>query len=198
MSRKFARWLEIVFVILSLVGCNAIPSGNNEQSVGTVMDPPKAIVLDKPFTNQLGKPAYLSDYKGRMALIFFGYTNCPDVCPVTVSDFTRIKALLGSQADQVAFIFISVDPKRDTPEVLARYLGTFDPSFVGLRTDAETLQTLAKAFYTTFGVDDAKGLVEHGSRTYLLDTKGLWRVSYPLGTPVKAIADDIKAWLSKG
>lgn len=197
MIQKYVKFLSIALLITLLTGCNAAKPVNNEQSGGTLIDPPKAITTDKPFTSQFDKPLYLSDFRGRVALIFFGYTSCPDVCPITMSDFTRIRTILGGAAADVSFIFISVDPKRDTPDVLRTYLAAFDPSFVGLRTDEATLQALAKDFYTTFGAEDDKGLVEHGSRSYLIDTKGLWRVSYPLGTPVQAVADDIQGWLAK-
>lgn len=187
-------------MMVVVVGCNApkpIPTINNEQSGGTLIDPPKTITTVKPFTNQFGKPEYLSDLKGKVALIFFGYTNCPDVCPTTISEFKFIKNQLEAQANQVAFVFISVDPQRDTPEVLERFISGFDPSFIAWTTDEGTLQALAKEFYTSFGVVDAMGMVEHGSRTYLLDKAGQWRIAYPIGTSVKVVADDIRTWLNK-
>jgi protein SCO1/2 len=174
---------------------NAGNAGNTGNTVGTVMEPPKAISAEKPFTDHTGRSVLLSDFRGKTVLLFFGYTNCPDVCPTTMADFTQVKTILGAQASQVVFIFITVDPARDTPEVLKRYVNVFDPAFIGLTADLETLTAVNKEFYGSFTPPDAKGLVTHGSRSYLLDSKGLWRVSFPLGTPAEDMARAVQKWL---
>src|SRR5258706_13246638 len=114
----------------SMIGCLLLVSlltacglGQNKalESAGTVIDPPRQL-KDFTLTNQAGKPMKLSDLRGQMALVFFVYTNCPNVCPVAVATFTQIRTALGDKASKVAFVFISVDGKRDTPEYLTRFL----------------------------------------------------------------------------
>src|SRR5258706_2822356 len=118
-------------LLLSLMTACGSPQNSPAESAGTVLYPPRQL-QDFTLTNQAGKPMKLSDLRGQIALVFFGYTNCPDVCPIVVSNFTQIKAALGDKASKVAFVFISVDGKHDTPEVLTRWLGAFDPTFIGL------------------------------------------------------------------
>ncbi len=122
------------------------------------------------------KPFRLSDQKGQIVLLFFGYTHCPDVCPVTLSHFKQIKADLGDQADQVRFVFITVDPERDTADQLSQYLPNFDPDITGLTGSRQSLESVWKSY----GVYQAKQevgsaagyLVDHTARTYLIDQQG--------------------------
>jgi protein SCO1/2 len=193
----FQRFCILGLLLLGvfLSACN--PNSTVSLPVGLSVDPPKTITTGKPFTDQFGNSVLLSDFRSKVVLLFFGYTNCPDVCPATVSSFSQIKNVLGPDAAQVAFVFITVDPNRDTPETLRRYMGAFDSSFVGLTTDLPTLTALNKTFNAAFSPPDDKGLVIHGNRTYLLDRNGLWRVSYPIGTSVKDLASEIRYWLGK-
>lgn len=149
-------------------------------------------------TDQDGQPMSLDDLKGRAVVMLFGYTYCPDVCPMGMSDMRRIKRELGSDGDDVAFVFVSVDPDRDTPEVLKRYVTAFDESFIGLTSDVETLQKFVYAFDGLFEkqkpASDAPNsyAVAHTSFTYLIDPQGKWRLKYPFGTPVETILNDVR------
>src|SRR5690349_12271476 len=140
MTRKLFSHLSLCLIALAvvLVGCtSATPTAVNDggatvlPSGGIVIDPPRA-VTDAVLTDQAGKLAHLDDLRGKVSLVFFGYTNCPDVCPVVVSDWTRVKKAIGADADKTNFVFISVDPTRDTPDKLTTYLGAFDKTFTGL------------------------------------------------------------------
>lgn len=162
---------------------------------GSLIDPPIP-AADFELTNQNGGPFRLSDQRGEIVLIFFGYTHCPDVCPLTLSDFKQIKASLGDQADRVRFVFITVDPERDTTEVLRQYLPNFDPEIIGLTSDRTSLESVWKAY----GVYQAKQevgsaagyLVDHSARTYLIDQQGNLRLTYPFEMGKDDILSDVR------
>lgn len=141
------------------------------------------------------------DRDGRALLLFFGYTNCPDVCPITLADYVRVKELLGERADDVRFAIIAVDPDRDTPEVLRNYLGHFDATFRGLRIDTEEELEATKAAYGVFAgaltevgeADHAEDyLVSHTDYSFLIDPQGRLAVLFRYGTPPADIAEDIE------
>lgn len=167
---------------------------------GTPLDPPREL-SDFSFTSQTGAPLGLRDLRGSYALLFFGYTHCPDVCPTTLADFVLVKRQLGTLADQVRFVFISVDGDRDTPAVLARFMNTFDPSFIGLRGDDATLARIGKEYGLYYKKEQVAGtsepyLVTHSTSAYLLDRDNRMRMLYGFGTPPKVIADDIRSLLT--
>jgi protein SCO1 len=165
------------------------------------VEPPQTL-QDFTLTNQDGEPFSLSDMKGEMVLMLFGYTHCPDVCPLTMLNYKKIKELLGEQADQITFVFISVDGERDTPEVMKDYLGRFDPTFIGLTGDEETLLRMGGDYDLRFAKSvDPSGstenyLVEHNSTTYLIDKDGKLVALYLYGTEADVIVEDIQARLA--
>lgn len=168
---------------------------------GSLIDPPvKAGGFE--LLDQNGDLYKLSDQRGKVALIFFGYTHCPDVCPVTLSEFKQIKRQLGEQASGVEFIFITVDHERDTQEKLAQYLANFDPDFVGLTGEQSDLE----AVYQNYGVYRAKQqtgsaagyLVDHTARVFAIDKDGNWRLTYPFGMEVEKIYQDVRHLLMEG
>lgn len=162
---------------------------------GVVIDPP-APAADFTLSDQNGQPYTLGSRGGKAVLIFFGYTNCPDVCPITLSEYKRIKALLGDQADEVEFVYITVDPERDTVERIKEYIGNFDPEFIGLTGELAELE----AVWAAYGVYQLKKdtgsaagyLVDHSTRMYLIDGGGNWRVNFPYGMEAEKIAHDIR------
>lgn len=155
-------------------------------------------VPDVTLTNQDNRPVTFNDFKGKAVLMIFGYTHCPDVCPMTMSDFRKVKQQLGEQASRVNFVFIGIDAKRDTPAVLKSYVSAFDPSFIGLTADDATLQKTAYAFDGVYEIqkpagDDSNSYnVAHTSFIYLIDPAGKWRLKYPFGTPVETIVKDLR------
>ena len=159
---------------------------------GAVIDPP-AQAADFTLTDQNGHPFRLSDQKGKSVLIFFGYTHCPDVCPITLAEFKQIKAMLGDKAGQVRFVFITVDPERDTAETINAFLQNFDPDFVGLTGDRSTLEQVWKAYGVYQEQQEAGSaagyLVDHSTPTYLIDPA--WSLAYQLSLtgwrPIKSL-----------
>ena len=166
---------------------------------GSLIDPPIP-AADFQLTDQHGQPFRLSEQQGNVVLIFFGYTHCPDVCPVTLSEFKQIKQGLGDRADKVRFVFITVDPDRDTVEKMGAHLEKFDPAFIGLTGDRDDLEKV----WDRYGVYQAKAesgsaagyLVDHTARIYAIDTRGNWRLTYPFGMEVEKMARDV-AYLTR-
>lgn len=169
-------------------------SERNYSFQGSLIDPP-AEAADFELLDQSGNPYRLSDKQGKVVLVFFGYTNCPDVCPVTLSEFRRVKQQLGEQADQVDFVFVTVDPERDNAGRLKAYLAGFDPAFIGLSGDLAELQQV----WADYGVlveqreaGSAAGyLVDHTARVYAIDKQGNWRLTYPFGMESEKLTRDV-------
>ena len=139
----------------------------------------------------------LSEQRGDVVLLFFGYTSCPDVCPTTLSELRKVKTELGSNADQVKVVFVTVDPERDTPEQIQKYVSIFNPSFLGLSGSLEELETVWKDYGVYREVEEvstsaAGYLVNHTARVYLIDRDGNLRLSYSYGTPTDDILHDLK------
>lgn len=183
----------ILVVLLILVGWQVVSRPYTFQ--GSLIEPPiKAPEIE--LIDQDGQSFRLSDHHGKVVLVFFGYTNCPDVCPLTLSDFKLIKADLDEQTDQVSFVFVTVDPERDTQERLKAYLANFDPAFVGLTGSLSELESVWKAY----GVYQAKQdtgsaagyLVDHTARTYAIDKNGDLRLTYPFEMERQALLEDVR------
>ncbi|MCS7050798.1 MAG: SCO family protein [Thermomicrobium sp.] len=165
---------------------------------GMLLDPPQdipAVQLD----GSDGRRHALTDFRGKVTVVFFGYTHCPDVCPTTASTMARARAALGDQADRVQLVFVSVDPERDTPERLASYLAKYDADFLGLTGDELVLQQLASAFgvhYAKVESSSALGyLVEHTASSFVLDTEGRLRAVLPFGLTPEQVASDLRTML---
>jgi len=162
---------------------------------GSLIDPPVP-AADFSLTDQHGELFQLSAQKGKVVLIFFGYTNCPDVCPITLTDFKRIKSELGDQAEEVRFVFITVDPERDTVERLSTYLPSYDPDFYGLTGGREQLEQVWKSYgvYQAHqeGGSAAGYLVDHTARIYAIDQQGNWRLTYPFEMEREAVLEDVR------
>jgi protein SCO1/2 len=153
-------------------------------------------------TDQNGQPRTPADFKGKVTVVFFGYTQCPDVCPTTMAELAQVKKALGKDSDRLQAVFISVDPERDTPEVLKAYMGSFDPSFVALRGTPEQTAATAKAFKVYFGKAPGKTpgsySVDHSTGSYVFDTQGRVRLFESYGRGTDALIADIKALLAAG
>lgn len=143
----------------------------------------------------------LAGLQGRIVLIFFGYTSCPDVCPTTMADMKRVNAEIGAQADLVDVLLITVDPQRDTPERIQAYVSGFDPAFIGLSGSEAQLEPVWQDYGVyraiTGSHHDANYAVDHSTRIYLIDTSNHLRATYAYGTPVQDLADDIRYLLKE-
>ena len=143
-----------------------------------------------------GQQRELKDYLGKTVVMFFGYTHCPDVCPTTMADMAKTMKLLGEQANQVQVIFITLDPERDTQEVLAKYVPSFDKRFVGLYGNAaqtaETAKTY-KVFYEKQAVAGKSGYtIDHSAGSYVYDKEGKIRIYFKYGQKPNEMASDLK------
>lgn len=154
---------------------------------------------DFKLTDHNGQPRTLASFKGKIVAIFFGYTHCPDVCPTTLSDFAAALKQLGPLADQVQVLFVTVDPQRDTPELLKVFVPAFDPRFLGMTTDAVSLKALAQEYKVIYQKTSVKGvdnyLIDHSAGTYVYDADGRLRLLMPYGSSPDLIARDLKTLL---
>jgi protein SCO1/2 len=154
---------------------------------------------DFRLTDHTGKARTMADFRGKLVLMFFGYTHCPDVCPTTMSDLKKVMALLGADADKVQVLFVSVDPKRDTREVLSAYVPSFHPSFLGLSGDEAATAQVARDFKIYYkaqpgGTPDAYS-VDHTAGTLVFDRGGRLRLFVNYGLEPEKIAEDLRRLL---
>jgi protein SCO1/2 len=159
-----------------------------------------AFARDFRLTDHNGQVRTLADFRGKVVAVFFGYVHCPDVCPTTLSDFALALQQLGPQAEQVQVIFVTVDPQRDTPDLLKAFVPAFNPGFLGMYTDAESLQALAKEFKVVYQKTSVKAsddyLIDHSAGTYIYDPQGNIRLLMPYGSSPEAIAHDLRILLA--
>jgi protein SCO1/2 len=178
-------------------------------SSGVALVEPPTLVRDFTLTSQTGQPLSLSDLRGQPVVLFFGYTNCPEECPLTMVDFTRVKGELGEQGKNVHFVFISVDGERDTPSVVSEFVGRFNATMIGLTGDPDHLRQLGAQFGLMFerivlGVDGAQQpaseqdenyFVSHISPSFLIDQNGYLNRVFFYGTEPGVIASSLRPFL---
>lgn len=150
-------------------------------------------------TDHNGQARQLSDYAGKVVVLFFGYTQCPDVCPTTMTELAEVKKALGKDGERLQGLFITVDPARDTAELLKAYMSNFDPSFVALRPAPETLAALAKDYKIYFkkveGKTPTSYTMDHSAGSYVYDTQGRLRLFTRYGSGPKPLTEDIRQLL---
>lgn len=151
-----------------------------------------------------GQPRSLTDFRGKVVMMFFGFTNCPDICPTTMADMAQVIRNLGKEGERVQGLLVSVDPSRDTPEVLGRYVSAFHPTFLGLRGDAAATKALAaefKAFYAArqpeAGHPHDHYMVDHTRAIYVFDRSGKLRLLMNSGRTVDQMAADLALLLKE-
>lgn len=191
-------WAVVALIaMLGLAGCQPAPTSPTFQATDITGAP---FARDFKLTDHNGQTRTLADFRGKAVAVFFGYTHCPDVCPTTLSDFAAALKQIGPLAEQVQVIFVTVDPQRDTPELLKLFVPAFHPSFLGMYTDAESLKQLANEFKVVYQKSSVKAaddyLIDHSAGTYVYDAKGNLRLLMPYGSSPDAIANDLKALLS--
>lgn len=181
-------------------------------SGGAALVEPPLLVQDFTLTSQTGQPLSLSELRGQPVLLFFGYTHCPEECPLTLADFTRVKRELGTQGNDVHFVFVSVDGERDTPSVMAEFLRRFDDSFVGMTGDTDSLRQLGTQFGLLFetvvlGNDGSQRpatdqeenyFVSHISPSFLIDQDGYLSRVFFYGTNPSVIVRHLQQFLELG
>ena len=164
---------------------------------------PGSVPIGGPFSlvDHRGRPVTEGDFGGRYLLVFFGFTNCPDICPTTLADIVRVTSLLGDDASAVQPLFVSVDPARDTPQRLSEYLKAFDAGIVGLTGTAEQVAAMAEAFRTYYGRQpaDADGYysVDHQANTYLMTPENQYLTHFSYGTSPEVMAKTVREAIAK-
>lgn len=152
-----------------------------------------------PLTDHNGQVRRLQDFRGKVVVVFFGYTQCPDVCPTSLQELAQVKQALGAQGQYLQGIFVTVDPERDTPELLKAYMANFDASFLALRGTPEQLSAVAKDFKIYYkkveGSTPTSYTMDHSAGSYVYDTQGKLRVYHRYGSGVQALTEDVRALL---
>ncbi len=192
-------WLGACYALVAftLAGCQPAPQPLSFQATDITG---AAFAHDFRLTDHNGQDRTLADFRGKVVAVFFGYIHCPDVCPTTLSDFSLALQQLGPQADRVQVIFVTVDPQRDTPDLLKQFVPAFNPGFLGMYTDAESLKLLAKEYKVVYQKTAVKAaddyLIDHSAGTYIYDPHGNIRLLMPYGSSPDAIAKDLKTLLA--
>lgn len=153
---------------------------------------------DFHLTDHNGKPRSLGDFKGKVVVLFFGYTHCPDVCPTKLADLAQTLRLLGKDADRVQVLFVTLDPARDTRELLAQFVPAFDPAFLALYGDAQATASVAKSFGVDYQKNPTKSgyTLDHSTFSYLIDAKGQVRLMAGERESSELLAEDIRQLLA--
>ncbi|MCU4122160.1 SCO family protein [Variovorax sp. N23] len=149
-----------------------------------------------------GKERTLADFKGKVVVLFFGYAQCPDVCPTTMTEMAQVKQQLGPDGDKLQVLFVTVDPERDTPEVMKAYMGAFDPAFVALIPTQAQLAAMAKDYKAYYKKVDGKTptsySMDHSAASYIYDTQGRLRLYARYGAGVAPMVADVQALIKQG
>ncbi len=177
-------------LLLFLTGCQSY------QFHGNAINPPEALP-DFRLTDTAGQTRAVSDLKGRVVLLYFGYTHCPDACPLTLAHFAQVKRDLGTDAGQVAFVFVTTDPDRDTADVLKQYLAQFDPGIIGLRGTQDELSTIYQGYHVAAMKQEANAgqseyTITHSDVIYVLDKSGKWRDIFDSNSNVGDVVNDVR------
>ncbi len=189
--------LALCLLALTLAGCDKPAPPPAFNSVDITGAP---YARDFALTDHTGKPRTLADFKGKVVFLFFGFTQCPDVCPTTMVEMASVLKALGPQADKVQVLFVTVDPERDTQELLAQYVPAFHPSFIGLFGDAAATAKVAKEFKVFYaksaGATPESYSIDHTAASYVFDQQGKIRLYVRHGGGAAPIAQDIKLLLN--
>jgi protein SCO1/2 len=187
----------ISFIILAGLLAACTPAGFRGSAIE-----PATTAVDFELSDTSGSSFQLSDHKGEVVLLFFGYANCPDFCPTTLAEYKNIHEKLGEGAADVRFVFVTVDPDRDSPEAIDQFVHAFDPSFIGLTGTEEQLQFVWENYFVgriPQVVEDSElpYLVSHATRIYVVDKAGNLRLTFPFGMPVADMTHDINLLLAE-
>ena len=203
MNKSLSRrhLLTLAAATLTVVGCDRLPGGGNAKPAFSAIDITGAQYASKlELTDADGRLRTLADFKGKAVIVFFGFTQCPDVCPTTLAEIAEVKKLLGADGAKVQPLFITLDPERDTAAVLKAYVGNFGADFVALRGSLEQTQATAKEFKIFFakvaGKTDGSYTMDHTAGSFVFDPQGRVRLFVRQGGGAAALANDTKLLLA--
>jgi protein SCO1/2 len=186
------RFLTLLCCLFILVACDNKTSASKVSFVNTDITG-SDIGRDFELTDHTGQRRTLADYRGKVVALFFGFAQCPDICPTTLAELAQVKQQLGAEGNQLQVLFITVDPERDTQEVLTGFLPAFDSSFVALRGDKAEIDKVTKDFKVfaqkVAGKDGSNYTIDHTAATYVYDTQGRIRLFVRHGQTLSLIAD---------
>ena len=192
-----AAVLTLALASAFIAGCDRAPGGGPAFKAIDVSGADFGRELALP--DAAGRPRSLADFRGKVTVIFFGYAQCPDVCPTTLAELAEARRALGRAGQDVQGVFVTVDPERDTPEMLKAYVASFDPSFVALRGSPEQTREAAKAFKIFYarvpGKTEGSYTVDHTAGAYILDREARLRLFTRHGTGAEALVHDLKLLL---
>lgn len=197
-GRVFARLARLLFAAATLVlgGCDDGAPAFRATDVSGTTEWGRDFVLP----DASGQVRRLGEFRGKAVVLFFGYTQCPDVCPATLSIMAEVAKLLGNDADQLQVVFVTLDPARDTSPLIAEYMAQFHPGFIGLRGDAAAIEATAKefkVFYSRQATGSAGGYtLDHTAGSYVFDPRGRLRLYVRHGAPAADIAADLRLLLA--
>lgn len=192
-SRRLA-WLASLLIAASLGGCDA--GGPKFKSTDiTGAEYGQSLEL----TDASGRRRSLEDFRGKVVVVFFGFVYCPDVCPTTLGELANVMKQLGQDADRVQVLFVTLDPERDTPSVLAQYAAAFDPRFLALYGNADETRRVAREFKIYYekrpGSQPGAYTIDHSAQSYVIDTRGRLRLFVRHGRIAADLGDDIRTLL---
>ncbi len=201
MAEHLRRLIVLGAAALLLAGCDRGGDANPQKVSFKGIDITGAdYARELNLTDADGKPRQLSDFKGKVTVVFFGFTQCPDVCPTTLVELAQVKKALGADGDRVQGVFVTVDPERDTAEVLKAYVGGFDAGFVALRGTPQETQAAAKNFKVFYAKSPGKTptsySIDHTAGSYIFDEQGRVRLFTRYGTGAEALTHDLKLLLA--
>ena len=196
MSANILR-LGALLLALAIAGCGMPQPGlKNTDVTGT------DCCRDFRLTDQNGKTRTLADFRGKVVVMFFGYTQCPDVCPTTLTELKSVMQQLGADAKRVQVLFVTLDPERDTPALLAQYVPAFDPSFLGLYGNADVTAKTAKEFRVFYqkqpGPTPGSYTLDHTAGSYVFDPSGRVRLFVRYGDSAANLVADLRTLLRQG
>ena len=197
-KRNALQWILSGVALAALVGMT-VGCSENKPSFGAIDITGAEYARDFSLTDHNGQQRSLKDFAGKVVVLFFGYTQCPDVCPTSMLELAEVKRLLGADGERVQGLFVTVDPARDTPEMLKAYMEAFDPGFLALYTTPEKLEALAKEYKVYYKKVDGKTptsySMDHSAGSYVYDTRGKLRLYTRYGSGAALLAADIKLLL---
>jgi protein SCO1/2 len=200
-GRAVAMWVYKIFLLILLTSIAACGEQNMPSPYHAVDVTWQIANANFHLVDHNGKSRSLEDFNGKVVVLFFGYTHCPEVCPTTLADLAQVMRQLGKNAERVQVLFITLDPEHDTPELLAKYITYFDSGFLGLRGDAQATAQAAKAFGVNFSKHfDNNGdyTLDHSDGTYLIGRNGRPMLRSPYGQRIELLTNDVKILLAIG